>query len=160
MMVSLLLKGHDHASAREEVLKMMDRLELPQRVFDAPVSAISGGQRQRLAFVRAVTADFSVLFGDEPTGNLDPVTAHNLMNTLRSILHEHKRTGIVVSHDLSMALSFADMIVPLRRVVAPDGADVGEAHDDTALFRNEDRWTNAGGKLLDNPVNDLEQLLL
>lgn len=75
------------------------------------ITQMSGGQRQRLAFVRAISTDFHVLFADEPTGNLDPANADNLMNMLTSNVRELGKTAIIVSHDISLAVKYADEIV-------------------------------------------------
>jgi ABC-type lipoprotein export system ATPase subunit len=160
MMVSLLLQGRDLATARGQVLEMMERLDLPERIFDAPVAKVSGGQRQRLAFVRAITADFQVLFGDEPTGNLDSATAANLMRSLRALLRERDRTGIVVSHDLNLAFRFADVIVPLRKVVGPGGIEMGETDNLLLLHKSETSdWRRADGTIVSDPTKELELLL-
>lgn len=76
---------------------------------------MSGGEKQRAAFIRAISPDFTVLFGDEPTGNLDRKNAHMLLSILRKTIKEKKKTAIIVSHDISMALEFADTIIVLKK---------------------------------------------
>jgi len=161
MMVSLLLQGRDIDTARNHVMDMMKRLDLPERIFDAPIAKVSGGQRQRLAFVRAITADFHVLFGDEPTGNLDAATAINLMEALKALLRERERTGIVVSHDLNLAFRFADVIVPLRKIIGPNGQEMGETDNSILLLRGADQstWHTLDGVSVADPAQQLELLL-
>ena len=81
------------------------------------ITKFSGGQRQRMAFARAIMPKFNVLFGDEPTGNLDPSTAQTIMGNLRDILKQNNdKTAIIVSHDIRLATMFADRIVLFHKV--------------------------------------------
>ena len=73
--------------------------------------AISGGQKQRLAFIQAMVSDHEVLFGDEPTGNLDWGNAKKVMQTLKDHISNNNKTGLVVSHDVNLSVEFADRIV-------------------------------------------------
>lgn len=113
MVLPALLKGKPYTEAKTEVLEYMDSINLPRDIYDKKIVDVSGGQRQRLAFIRAMVADFSILFGDEPTGNLDPKTAYDVMGILKTHLSNHGKTGIVVSHDLALAWEYADQIIPI-----------------------------------------------
>ena len=79
------------------------------------VTELSGGQRQRVAFARAVISSFDVLFGDEPTGNLDAFNSIELLELLRQTLFNnsspHPKTAILVSHSIELAVRFADSII-------------------------------------------------
>lgn len=81
---------------------------------DKSGAAISGGQRQRLAFIRAFCAPHQVLLADEPTGNLDPGNANLLLEEVRLNAAAGK-TAILVSHDIRLALQYADRIILLTR---------------------------------------------
>jgi ABC-type lipoprotein export system ATPase subunit len=76
---------------------------------------ISGGQKQRLAFVRAITPEFLVLFGDEPTGNLDNLNSEELISILNQNIHRNARSGIIVSHNIDLSLLFADIIIIIQK---------------------------------------------
>lgn len=79
------------------------------------VSELSGGQQQRLAFVRAFLPDFQILFGDEPTGNLDPVNAEKLTGKIREVIHESQdKTAIIVSHTPELYNKYADLIIRIH----------------------------------------------
>ncbi|MEK7254499.1 MAG: ABC transporter ATP-binding protein [Bacteroidota bacterium] len=160
MMVSLLIEGSDYAQAKKQVLAMMDRLSLAREIFDKKVTEISGGQRQRLAFVRAVTSDFTVLFGDEPTGNLDRSTSEELMAVLKDLIKDKGKTGIVVSHDLALASQFADLIIPLTVEQNPDGTEMGSVLPENIIHRCEnDTWRDARGTLLPDTHSFLNRFL-
>jgi putative ABC transport system ATP-binding protein len=80
-----------------------------------PATAYSGGQRQRIAFVRALAAPHSVLLADEPTGNLDGKRARKAMALLKSQTMNARKTSIIVSHDIDLALEFGDQFVILEK---------------------------------------------
>ena len=93
-------------------LEHVDELRMTQE--------LSGGQQQRLAFARAVLPDYVVLFGDEPTGNLDSENAMRVMQILNKRSEERRdTTAIIVSHDMHLATTFADVIVKIQKKVKP-----------------------------------------
>ncbi len=71
---------------------------------------LSGGQQQRVAIARALIADPEVIFADEPTGALDPTTAHEILGLLRRAVDQLGATVVMVTHD-PVAASFADRVV-------------------------------------------------
>lgn len=77
----------------------------------------SGGERQRLAFARAINPEFTVLFGDEPTGNLDHFNSIKLMHFIREFITKQREnvSAIIVSHNIPLTLDFADRIIVLTK---------------------------------------------
>ena len=73
-------------------------------------SQLSGGQQQRVAIARALLARPSVLFADEPTGNLDSATSAEILETLRDAVESYGQTTIMVTHD-SRAAAIADRVL-------------------------------------------------
>lgn len=159
MMTSLLIEGKEIESSREHVLQVMERLSLPPEIFDRKTTELSGGQRQRLAFVRAVISNFAVLFGDEPTGNLDEKTAADLMGVLKKLIHDHSRTGIIVSHDLKLAHNFADIIIPLTPAYDSTGTMHGEIAENNIIERDGTAWRHSDGSSIADPINFFAQYL-
>ena len=82
---------------------------------DFEITKMSGGQRQRLAFIRAIITKYSILFADEPTGNLDWLNARILMDFLLKELKDNKSSAIIVSHDIDLAIEYADKIVYIEK---------------------------------------------
>jgi macrolide transport system ATP-binding/permease protein len=76
-------------------------------------SQLSGGQQQRVAIARALISRPSVLLADEPTGNLDSRTSHEIMQTLCSLNREQEVTVVVVTHEADIA-AYTDRIVTMR----------------------------------------------
>ena len=112
---------------------------------------LSGGQQQRLAFARAILPDFTVLFGDEPTGNLDSENAQRVMHVLVQKIDElQDASAIIVSHDMKLATTFADVIVKIRKDIRPklhpedDEVSFGVIDDSSVFMPDITRasWTN------------------
>lgn len=113
---------------------------------------LSGGQQQRLAFARAILPDFAVLFGDEPTGNLDGENAILVMQLLsRKLDEQNGASAIVVSHDMHLAVTFADVIVKIRKEIREKKHETDEdvaygVIDDTCVFTplgtDRQQWSN------------------
>ncbi len=154
MCFGLLLAGETLDEGKKKVLPIMKSLNLDQELFDRSVTALSGGQRQRVAFVRAFAAKFDVLFGDEPTGNLDPKTSMHLMQILKSHLKQFKKTGIIVSHDVSLALDFADNIYFIKERVENNEA-FGYLDNMQCFKRSEEKWLLNG----DDVSDKIEQMI-
>jgi putative ABC transport system ATP-binding protein len=97
-------------------------LGLEDRLAHRP-SELSGGQQQRVAVARALLGRPEVVFADEPTGNLDTASGHELLSLLRTSVHELGQSVVMVTHDAGAA-AFADEVVLLR-----DGRLAGSVQD-------------------------------
>ena len=107
--------------------ELIQTVELGDRLTHKPAE-LSGGQQQRVAVARALASRPSVLFADEPTGNLDSRTGEEVLQLLRHSRDALGQTIVMVTHDANAA-TFADRIVFLK-----DGAI---AHDCGRLGRDE-----------------------
>jgi putative ABC transport system ATP-binding protein len=88
---------------------VLDQVGLAERRTHRPAQ-LSGGQQQRVAIARAVLARPSVLFADEPTGNLDSTTSAEILEVLRDAVEGYGQTTIMVTHDANAA-AIADRIL-------------------------------------------------
>lgn len=87
---------------RGKAEKVLDDLGLSQHTRKLP-GQLSGGQRQRVAIARALANDPLIVFADEPTGNLDSVSAAAVQDLLRNIAHTENRAVVAVTHDTAFA---------------------------------------------------------
>jgi ABC-type lipoprotein export system ATPase subunit len=158
-LTQLLDADAPYATAKSSVLQAMQHLSLAPELFGRNVTALSGGQRQRLAFVRAITAPFEVLFGDEPTGNLDRVTAEKLMQQLKEAIATRQKSGIVVSHDLGLADLFADMVVVITPTLMDSGKVGGVVHEDNVFYKKQAHWEDQKGQSIDDFSEHLYTIL-
>jgi putative ABC transport system ATP-binding protein len=101
--------------------KLVDATGLGTRLTHKPAE-LSGGQQQRVAVARALLSKPAVIFGDEPTGNLDSKTSGEVLDLLRRAVDEFGQTVIMVTHDASAA-AIADRVLFLRdgRIVRDAG---------------------------------------
>ncbi len=92
--------------------KLIEAIHLGDRLSHKPAE-LSGGQQQRVAVARALLSKPAVIFGDEPTGNLDSKTSGEVLALLRRAVEEFGQTVIMVTHDASAA-AIADRTLFLR----------------------------------------------
>lgn len=149
VMVTTMIQGGKDVDINKRVREVLEKMDLPTE--DRPIQMYSGGQKQRLAFARAILPDFKVLFCDEPTGNLDPASARNLMEVLVKDLHQKQATAIIVSHDMDLSLLYADMIVLIRKENRSEGMDkedyYGKIDAQSLYLRDGEMWINQGQKM-------------
>jgi macrolide transport system ATP-binding/permease protein len=114
--------------------EMLASVGLADRARNMP-NQLSGGQQQRVALARALINNPAVLLADEPTGNLDTRTSHEIMEIIRRLNREQGVTVIVVTHESDIA-AYADRVIIMRdgrilsdqhqvAIVTPDRADTG-----------------------------------
>ena len=104
--------------------KLIDMLGIGDRLSHLP-SAMSGGQQQRISIARALSNKPSILFADEPTGNLDGRTGREVLSLMRYVGKELGVTLVLVTHDLAIAEQ-ADRILTLEDgAIVRDTAEVG-----------------------------------
>lgn len=107
----LMFKGIGKQEREKRALEMLRLVGLENRKNHRP-SEMSGGQQQRAGIARAFVSNPSVIFADEPTGNLDSETTKNVMELVCGLVHENNSTMILVTHDNGVA-AFADKIITI-----------------------------------------------
>ena len=100
-MLPLTYAGYDKNEALKKAKSVLDKVGLEDRVSHKP-NELSGGQQQRVAIARALVNDPSIVFADEPTGNLDTKTGEEIMSLFKE-LHKNGQTIIVITHENDIA---------------------------------------------------------
>ena len=88
--------------ARKQAMNLLERVGLKDRANHYP-SQLSGGEQQRVSLARAFSNEPRILFADEPTGNLDDDTSHQVEDLMFELNREKGTTLIIVTHDLELA---------------------------------------------------------
>jgi putative ABC transport system ATP-binding protein len=117
----LLLVETPAKEARRRALDMLDRVGLAHRAVHKP-NELSGGEQQRVTIARALVAKPSIVWADEPTGNLDSAMAADVMALLRQLNRDEGQTIVLVTHDDDIGAS-AGRLLRMR-----DGRLVGDEH--------------------------------
>lgn len=112
VMLPMILDGKGAAEMTEKSDTVMSRFDITAVAEKYPYS-VSGGQLQRAAIARALINDPSVVFADEPTGNLDSKSAKSVMDCFRRMNEEMGRTILMVTHD-AYAASYCQRIVFIK----------------------------------------------
>ena len=99
-------------AGRLRARELLARLGLSERMNNLP-GQMSGGQQQRVAIARALIHNPSLVLADEPTASLDTERAYQVVETFAGLIHEQKRAGIMVTHDLRMC-AYVDRVLQMR----------------------------------------------
>ena len=152
-----MIQGLSFDKAKENAQIVLEKMGLSEIGSNKKVYELSGGQQQRLAFVRAITPGFSVLFGDEPTGNLDEYNSEELMKIIREQIVASNKSAIIVSHNIDLALKYADFIMIIDK---PKGMQYGEINRNTVFSSSGNqngitKWFDANNQ----PVSEIRELI-
>tara|TARA_Y100000816_G_C25941597_1_gene491108 strand:+ start:12 stop:689 length:678 start_codon:yes stop_codon:yes gene_type:complete len=118
VMLPLKYAGSDKKTALAKSKESLDRVGLSDR-YDHSPSELSGGQQQRVAIARALVNQPSILFADEPTGNLDSKTGDDVMNIFKQ-LNSNGQTIILITHEDSIAKQSNRIITIMDGLIKSD----------------------------------------
>lgn len=107
----LTYRGISYIKRMEQSAKMLKNVGLEDRQYYMP-NQLSGGQVQRVAIARALVNNPSLVLADEPTGNLDSVSGHSIMEVIKEI-HEGGNTIVIITHDPEVA-KYAERIIVMK----------------------------------------------
>ena len=115
-----LIGGVSRRKAMERAAELLDTLGLGERLTHRPAE-MSGGERQRTAFARALVNEPKVIFADEPTGSLDSRNRDEIRALIADLRQQFSQTFVIVTHDPSMN-AIADRVINMAdgRIVASE----------------------------------------
>lgn len=105
--------GKSDKEIRSRVKFLLDIIGLPHKANKYP-NELSGGEKQRVAFARALINSPQIIIADEPTGNVDPVMSMEIMN-LFSIINQQGVTVVVVTHEKELVNNFNKRVISLKQ---------------------------------------------
>lgn len=111
--------GRRRAEVREAAIGLLDRLGLQDRIHNKP-GQLSGGEQQRVAVARALINRPSIVFADEPSGNLDTATARELHQLFFQLRDEYRQTFLIVTHNEELA-RLSDRVLQMKDGVIVNG---------------------------------------
>jgi putative ABC transport system ATP-binding protein len=117
----LLVSGVKQSQARKQAEEVLELVNLTEQKGQRPAE-LSGGQQQRVAIARALVNEPAIVWGDEPTGNLDSETSADIMELLCRLNKEKSQTFVLVTHDIAVGRR-TDRIIRMA-----DGEIVEELH--------------------------------
>lgn len=107
----LMFRGMSKKKRDHYAIEMLKAVQLKSRMGHTP-SQMSGGQQQRVGIARAFVARPSIIYADEPTGNLDSKTTREVMGIMIKMARRYHETLVIVTHDTEIA-KYADRIIHL-----------------------------------------------
>lgn len=112
VMVAMDIAKTDKSDAENRSIELLSSVGLSDRLHHRPAQ-MSGGEKQRVSFARALANRPKVIFADEPTANLDSRQSDNLMNLIQGLRQEHQTTVVIVTHHEGLKEN-ADRIVYMK----------------------------------------------
>lgn len=106
----LLVRGDDPKQSRKRAIAALEAVGLHEEAMKKPAE-LSGGQQQRVSIARALVNEPDIVFGDEPTGNLDSETTHEVLDVMKALHKEKHLTFIIVTHDSTVGNSTERVIL-------------------------------------------------
>lgn len=102
------------AERRAAAIDNLARVGLGAEVADLKPAELSGGMQKRVALARAIAARPPIIFFDEPTAGLDPITAAVINNLIRTLVKDLKITAVTITHDMTSVRDIADNVAMLH----------------------------------------------
>lgn len=97
-----LISGKNDADSRNRAAYLLEKVGLQERILHRP-NELSGGELQRVAVARALMNEPSIIFADEPSGNLDHRNSEMLHDIIWNLARDHNCSFVIVTHDMSLA---------------------------------------------------------
>lgn len=138
VMLPMIFQGIPEEQRKQKAKILLDSVDLEHRINHRP-KEMSGGEQQRIAIARSLANDPEILIADEPTGNLDSKTGTIVMEILKKLHEEKRKTIVVVTHDPTIA-HYSQSIIHIK-----DGQiTLNHKEDKSVLWKENGKNQNNG----------------
>ena len=142
IMLPCLLNGDSFKSAKEKVLSLINKFSIKEELLDKKCSKLSGGEKERIAIMRAFISKTNVILADEPTGALDKDNALLVMESLKEA--SKSSLVIMVTHNEELAKRYSDRIIHMKdgRVIQDEKIKLinGKHHQINSERKSNPNW--------------------
>lgn len=115
VVLSMDISGKKLKNKHQTALDLLNRVQIDDATAKRRILKLSGGEQQRVAIARALCYDPEIILADEPTGNLDIATQHEVIRILKSLAERENKCIIIVTHSPDVAEN-ADEVYPLEKL--------------------------------------------
>lgn len=145
IMLPALINGLSEHKAKQKAIQLLEQIKFPLKLYNSKCKDLSGGEKERVAVLRAIINDPEIVLADEPTGALDSVNAISVMDILESISKE--RLVILVSHNLQLTKQYADRIITIKDGAIENDTNINTIDAKTSVTKKKrhlksSSWSN------------------
>ena len=109
IIIPQLINGCKFNKAKDRAINLLKDLDLSKRLHNRP-KELSGGEKQRVAILRAIANKPKIILADEPTGNLDKKNSENVMKIINEMVDHYKISFLIATHNLAITKNFDKVI--------------------------------------------------
>jgi len=145
IMLPRLIKRDSKRNAYKDACSLLESIKFPKNLWNAKCRDLSGGEKQRVALLRALINNPNIVLADEPTGALDEKNSVIVMNRLKT--ESKNKLVIVVTHNEKLIKQYADRIIEMKdgKVISDvlkNKIDVCDTQKQLKIRRHKDKWSN------------------
>ncbi len=145
IMLPSLIKGDKEKESKKKAIKLLESISFPKELYEHKCKDLSGGEKERVAVLRAVINEPKIIFCDEPTGALDKNNSIAVMEILKNISRD--KLIILVSHDISLTKKYADRLIYIKDGKVEKDEIINELDNKQNKSQNKDvkhhnQWKN------------------
>lgn len=137
IMLPMLILGKKSSDCKEDAIKLLEDIDFPKNFYNKKVQDLSGGEKERVAMLRALINAPHIVLADEPTGALDIKNSRIAMNLLKKV--SNKRLVLVVSHNVKLVTEFADRIIEICDGKIVSDVEINKKEINIPVVKNKKR---------------------